>query len=600
MNPFTGRFFTERFFTGRSRDPQCRAAESIELLRRGRSWLLRLSFGWMFCAVLFSGMVATVEAQEEPAAESPSLSSPGHAPAPTVRSLLEAFGYFIDDWRPFQDGEPVTAERRSDWGKFLQRLGRCDANELSQLARKPTADGWFVGDWQGTAWELHGRVHQVRRVALERADAERFGMAELALLEMTIDTAGTGRAWVVTSRIPASWRKESAEAWDEPVQVAGILVQRDAAGDPVFATQGVAWFPARPQPDRGVSANMVWLARHGVDVAAWQAIAPHGALAYPDRQPFYQMLAAVQSLSPKLVQAPAGEVVGEVVGGAAGGDPLATADHREEPVESALDGDGQPTPRTDWDIARWLQEPAQQRGEFYALTGTARRAIAIEITDPAVRARHGLSRYYEVEVFVSLPKPLRLVPPRAPASDAIGSVPNEPPRPASTGSLSDARGERADEVGKSWSTYPVVFCCPELPAGFQTGENIHESVRLAGFYFKLWSYHAQATMSGERTDGSAMSGRQASPLLVGNSLAIVPLLEPGSGGLSTPLVLVLFGLLLVLLTLVPWWWARSDRVAADRLRRWRQQRLTPEGGSADGSGPTESSGDVGGPQGGAE
>ncbi|MFO0913299.1 MAG: hypothetical protein U0795_10105 [Pirellulales bacterium] len=534
------------------------------------------SVGWMFCAVLFSGIVATVDAQEEPASESPSLSSPGHAPAPTVRSLLEAFGYFIDDWRPFQDGEPVTVERRSDWGKFLQRLGRCDAHELSLLARKPTADGWFVGDWQGTAWELHGRVHQVRRVALERADAERFGTAELAVLEMTIDTAGTGRAVVVTSRIPASWRKESAEAWDEPVQVAGILMQRDAAGDPVFATQGVAWFPARPQPDRGVSANIVWLARHGVDVAAWQAIAPHGALAYQDRQPFYQMLAAVQSLGPKLVQAPAGEVVG------------------------GAPGDGRPTPRTDWDIARWLQEPAQQRGEFYELTGTARRAIAIEITDPAVRARHGLSRYYEVEVFVPLPKPLRLVPPRPPASDAIGSVPNEPPRPASTGSLSEARGEGAEEAGKSWSTYPVVFCCPELPAGFHTGENIHESVRLAGFYFKLWSYHAQATMSGERTDGSSMSGRQASPLLVGNSLAIVPPLEPGSGGLSTPLVLVLFGLLLVLLTLVPWWWARSDRVAAVRLRRWRQQRLTPDGGPAEGSGPAELSGDAGGQRGGAE
>lgn len=119
-------------------------------------------------------------------------------------------------------------------------------------------------------------------------------------------------------------------------------------------------------------------------------------------------------------------------------------------------------PEKDYSVVPLFNAPEKQHGELVALTGTARRALEVKVADPDVQSRFGIDHYYQIELIT------------------------------------------ADSQNN-----PLVFCVRDLPPGMPIGPDILEPVRIAGFFFKTWSYPLP------KLDPTAPPRRQLAPTLVG-------------------------------------------------------------------------------------
>jgi hypothetical protein len=203
--------------------------------------------------------------------------------------------------------------------------------------------------------------------------------------------------------------------------------------------------------------------------------------------------------------------------------------------------------RPDPDISVLLSKPRFQHGKLFSLAGVARRAIRIPVNDPDIRERFGIDHYYEIEVFVPLEK------------DVLIKMPHP------------------GAEGKLFNPYPVVFCARRLPRGMPDGEDIHEAVRIAGFFFKLWAYQSDfmappaapdAGPGVERDQQRGAGPRQFSPLLIG----VEPQLTSGRTG-AGPTTGIGIGVAFVVALLGVWLWLwRSSR----RDRQFHRAARTPQ------------------------
>ena len=133
----------------------------------------------------------------------------------------------------------------------------------------------------------------------------------------------------------------------------------------------------------------------------------------------------------------------------------------------------------DTSLAKLLGTQVQRagRGELVAITGNVRRAVRIVIEAADIRNRFGIDHYYELNVFI-----------------------NESVR---------VKRSPSDPQPTYYSSYPVVCCVRQLPAGMPEGDDVNEAMRVSGFYYKIYSY---------KTDFTTAKGpnrRQFSPLIVG-------------------------------------------------------------------------------------
>ena len=130
-------------------------------------------------------------------------------------------------------------------------------------------------------------------------------------------------------------------------------------------------------------------------------------------------------------------------------------------------------------LAKLLGSQVQRasRGELVAITGNVRRAVRIAIEAADIRNRLGIDHYYELNVFIN-------------ESVRVKRSPDDP-------------------EPTYYSSYPVVCCVGQLPAGMPVGDDVNEAIRVSGFYYKIYSY---------KTDFTTAKGpnrRQFSPLIVG-------------------------------------------------------------------------------------
>jgi len=118
--------------------------------------------------------------------------------------------------------------------------------------------------------------------------------------------------------------------------------------------------------------------------------------------------------------------------------------------------------------AKWLTE---HRGDAVVIEGAAMRATRVPVDDPFRREQLGRDHYWELIVFPSTP-PLVV-------------------------------------DGKKQSSYPVVCCVRELPAGLPTGDRINETVRVPGFALKRYAYFFEAVLEGIGGVDAELGERQA-------------------------------------------------------------------------------------------
>ena len=117
-----------------------------------------------------------------------------------------------------------------------------------------------------------------------------------------------------------------------------------------------------------------------------------------------------------------------------------------------------------------FNQPDQQTGRLVVLEGSARSVVEVPVDDPELAARFGISHYYQITLFT----------------------------------YGTPRQSDADSQGN-----PLVVCVRELPSGMPIGDDpgYAAHVRVAGFYFKKWSY--PISRPGEK------SVLQLAPLVIG-------------------------------------------------------------------------------------
>jgi hypothetical protein len=141
--------------------------------------------------------------------------------------------------------------------------------------------------------------------------------------------------------------------------------------------------------------------------------------------------------------------------------------------------------RTQFDIVKLLDAPSEESSRAYQFIGTARRAVCVVVHDPDIRQRFGIDHYYELDVFVPLPTTLNLV-------------------------------DLQTDQSVSYSSYPMTFCVPRLPAGMEEGSDINQPVQVLGFYLKLWAFRKQSTEeSSDDSNEARQVDMQFCPLFIG-------------------------------------------------------------------------------------
>jgi hypothetical protein len=83
-----------------------------------------------------------------------------------------------------------------------------------------------------------------------------------------------------------------------------------------------------------------------------------------------------------------------------------------------------------------------------------------------------------------------------------------------------------------------------------TGPNIHEAMRIPGFFYKTWAFQTQAT-------NEASADRQLAPMLIGNQA--IWLVPPAKQSQASYIAAGLFLVALAGLFAGVWWLNRGDR-----------------------------------------
>jgi hypothetical protein len=451
------------------------------------------------------------------------------------QQLLTFAGWDAERLAKLGDGQPLSDEQREELLGLLRRLKTFDAAELAEWARTDVdfpAIADLPNEHRGELIKLAGRVQQVSRRTLPPDVAARLELPAYVECQLAVDDGG-GVATIITARIPNAWTE--MEPLDELATASGVFVKRlPAEGEKsaaLFISPDVAWHPHEVR-EPYVLFGQSLLGVFGMDVGLLDTIEQRRSIKATEREAFYQMLDATgRAGANQLIRSALGnlEAVGREWSAEAGriralaGQSSGAADDAErkrlilaQEVERRV-GDGR------YSVAPLFNDPENQVGRLVALEGVARRAVRIDVgtmadgTPSDVRRRFGIDHYFELELFTD-----------------------------------DSQNN------------PVVFCVRELPPGFPTGESIREPVRVAGFFFKSWSFRSRRAGEVVPDGGAAVGTRQFAPLLVGRGP--IWLQTPSPAGTSR-MGLIVGGLFVVLIAAIwaaIWWFGRGQRRSPER------------------------------------
>ncbi len=174
-----------------------------------------------------------------------------------------------------------------------------------------------------------------------------------------------------------------------------------------------------------------------------------------------------------------------------------------------------------YSVVPLFNDPKSQLGRLVALRGTARLVEEVFVDEPDIVAQYGVDHYYQLMLFTD-----------------------------------DSQGN------------PLTFCVRELPEGMPHGNipRYGESVLVAGFFFKTWSYPVRRQSDEALSPGESKTRLQLSPLLIGRSLVWHPPPKPTDQTRANVIVGGLFIAAMIVVWVVAW---QSMR----RERRWVDQAI---------------------------
>jgi hypothetical protein len=442
--------------------------------------------------------------------------APPRSPAPTAdpaqfRELLSLAGWDAKRLSELQQEGALTETSRNDLAELLWRLKTFDSPQLSMWAREGLlADASASSDRAGELVALKGNVTKVTRRELPVELAVRLEMPAYYECEMTL-RSDAGQATILTDRVPKAWLE--MQSLDESAAASGVFI-RLLPGDPqsphgLFVSREIAWHPVAPNGSV-VSLGKSTLGQLDVDVGLLDLVRQRREITSAEREAFYQVLTAASRIGTNQLDRFARQQLPFIA--------QHWAEEERTLTESAADPARLQLAREVQDraakglysVAPLFNDASNQVGELVSLEGTVRRVTPIDIDS----STGGSFRYYELDLFTD-----------------------------------DSQNN------------PIVFCVRELPPGFPIGDNLHEPVRIAGFFFKSWSFRSRranfAAADGEPPADAEM--QQFAPLVIGRSPLV---LEPADGTGRHFIGIVAAGMFLLLLGGIwaaGWWMARADR-----------------------------------------
>ncbi|MGI9457231.1 MAG: hypothetical protein ACR2NU_11765 [Aeoliella sp.] len=425
-------------------------------------------------------------------------------PSP-LRKSLDLAEWTESRFAKFVDGEPLTVDEQHEVQRLAHRLAAFDRRIIEEEAEPVVTVTDLTSDpeaHRGRLVQLSGQVMHVDRQELDAEEQLKLGAETFYKLQV----AGEGSPFaVVTSAIPQAWL--ALESIDQPVVVQGLFVKLvvDEQDNPIplVVVPCVAWHPIIPNPP-AVNFGMSVLGTLGVDVSKLDSVKQRRPLVADDSDAFYAVLTGLRTTGPRQLirfaerQLPGHEKFWKQNLSAANdsGDP-----RRRELATEVLKQANEER----YSVAPFFNDPAGQVGQIASFDGVCRRAVRIVLDDDTTAAAAGVDHYYELDVFTDDSQHM-----------------------------------------------PIVFCMLEIPPGFLVGENLHEPVRVAGFFFKSWRYS---------TRRSGDDRQRTFPLFIGRApLRIIDSKESPLWGWIAGLGFV--GLIAVV-WLTQWRLARSDRAFAE-------------------------------------
>jgi hypothetical protein len=459
-------------------------------------------------------------------------------PASTsFRDILNIAGWSVERLAEFDNGKPLTGDERASALELLRRIRSFDTGSLADWVHDDLSPNDVLqqpGDYRGLLVRLTGRVTSVTPRKLNAADSQHLEMPEYFECNVAPDKM-TGAAIILTTRVPKAWF--GAAKLDEPISANALYLKQFGEGESrtaIWLSKELAWHPGGPTardaelfgPDvrelYGDKSDPLLgksiLGHLGMDVGQLDHVQPRGRIRAEERDAFYQMLVAAGKTNPHtLVQLATTNLAGVREYWK---DRLATENDKtrralaHEVLNRAKNGR--------YSAAALFNDPQSQIGQLVVVDGAARRVVRVEGGASSdndgsrenVR-RFGLDHYYELEVFTD-----------------------------------DSQN------------YPLVFCVRQLPEGFPTGESIHVPVRIAGFFFKDWLYHARGGVGDGTT--AVSDPAQYAPLLIGSAPLIIK--ETAASNLGRWIGGGLFLLALGAICVTAAWFARGDRAFRERTR----------------------------------
>ena len=433
-------------------------------------------------------------------------------PRRDFQEILKLYELDASHWQRFVGGESLRGEEREPLFRLLYVLPRLRATDVQRWAIPlvdPSTGVPLEEPVRGQLYSVQGDVVSVEQLPLPDETAARFQFSRY--FRVTLVSPGEAASLVVYAReIPAQWSTEfSSKTSLGPASATAVFLKRGARSgnspELLLAASRVAWHPHQVNAAGGVDAGMALLGAAGMDVGLFDQLVQRQPLRAEDRECFYQILSAVGNVDPA---APAAVASEKVV------------------------------------VERLLQDPQDFTGRLLTVTGTARRAIRIEVDDADIRDRFAIDHYYELELFHPLAQPLKLI---------------------------DSR----DGQSRLYSSFPISVCLRHLPRDIPRGAEIRHEVQVTGFFLKLWSYRSQFMdpSPGERVRANVAARRQISPLLMGIAARSVErrIERPGTWGWGLAVGVLAAGVACAVV-------CRAYRRGDQAFLTWKQRQNSPPAG----------------------
>jgi hypothetical protein len=354
-----------------------------------------------------------------------------------------------------------------------------------------------------------------------RLEFKHYYLARIDLVDTDFE------ALIAVRRVPQYWldamAKETPEL-DEPVSLDGIYLKFFGDVDRpqlLFIARRIQWRPDREIPEMNIGPDQLRLAELGFDLSLLEDLKQSNRreLGDLDREPQYQLL--------------------DLVG-------------RTPPAKLFTDAP------QEIDVVELLKEPEKHHGELMAVSGFAQRITKIVVEDPDIRARFGITHYYEINLGVNLgEKTIRIVDnPKDKKLDPNEKEPDEKTNVEKT-TVEKKADKNDDQVFNN--EYPVTICVRELEPGLEPADNMRNRVYVRGIFMKTWAYRSQKL-------ANSPNKMQVAPLIVGKiAYRVVP--ERVYNWLSDVLVGFAMVAAALLIGSALWWFRGAEKDARDSLRQ---------------------------------